>query len=190
MFESGKMQCKRKEPKGKEMKRTNLNLTNNFLAALVILSGVFYEWVGVLAAVVLLNIVSDEWLKKMMVRFVAVIFVFNVIFLGIHGADQLISTLRRMTTIPLKIAGIITTFEMVVVLLRYIYLGMMAWKAYKRNVFTITVIERIVATVYRPTESETMGKSAVCKVCGATLGENDMFCQKCGAHVEAADKVR
>lgn len=171
------------------MKRTNLNLTNNFLAALVILSGVFYEWVGVLAAVVLLNIVSDEWLKKMMVRFVAVIFVFNMIFLGIHGADQLISTLRRMITIPLKVTEIITTFEMAVVLLRYIYLGMMAWKAYKRNVFTITVIERIVGKVYKPAVPE-VGKNAVCRVCGAPLGENDMFCQKCGAHVEAADKVR
>lgn len=156
----------------------DLKINNNFIAALLILMGLFYKWAAIAAAIVILYNASNEWLKKMMVRLLVVIFVFYIMLVGIRVFEQAFLLMDRLVKLPNYLMN--TVFSLAT-LLEYSYLGFMALKAYRGKVFTISFVEKIVEKVYQYENIKSfVSMDECCPKCGNKWNDGDMFCQKCG----------
>ena len=156
----------------------NLKLNCYFIAALLIMTGIFFEWAAIAAAIVVLGNSENEWLKKIMVRLLVVIFVFYMMSAGVGVLEQLILLLKRVVKLPANL-----TYNMIAVatLLKYCYMGLMALKAYQGKVLTISFIEKIVEKVYQSEKRKSLDAiDECCPKCGNKWNEGDVFCQKCG----------
>ena len=158
------------------MENKKLPISKEFLAALLFIIGIFSNWAAVAMAIVILIRSSDEWLKKMMVRLLAVIFVFGVLS-ALRGVFQeIVDLIRLVYPVPY---GVTTIVNDLISIADFLCMLIMSWNAYKGKVFTFGFLEKILANVYQK-ESGGIG-ATYCQNCGNPLKEEDRFCQKCGA---------
>ena len=159
------------------MKNCELNINKKFLAALIILIGLFSGWVGIVLAIIILALSEDDWLKRVLVRFLAVMFLYYMIYGGAYAFEQLMWILEELVEIPSMLTYIVTR---IVTLVKYVYLGLMAYKAYQGKIMTFGLVEKIVRVIYAQGDVEVNNQSNFCAQCGSALNADDVFCKNCG----------
>lgn len=159
------------------MNKVNFNLKSSFVAAVLILLGGYNSWVAVIGAFVVLTVSDDEWLKRMMVHLMVVLAMFFGISILLNIVNESVSLLNRIGNIPSTFLYITRS---VVSLVEDVYMIVMAYKAYKEEVFSMGFIEKIVYAVYQK-EIGRENSPKHCSQCGNILNEKDTFCRKCGA---------
>lgn len=158
------------------MKNIKLPISNGFLAALLFIIGLFYSWAAAAMALAVLLLSSDEWMRKMMLRLLAALFVFALLS-AVNGLFMsAVDLIRILIPVPYAVTN---TVNGVLAIVEYICMLLMAWNAYKGKAFTFGFLEKIVDSVYQRDNSG--AKAGYCMKCGNPMNEEDGFCQKCGA---------
>lgn len=157
------------------MENKKLPISREFLAALLFTISLFNNGMTVAIALVVLLVSSDEWLKKMIVRLLAMMFTFALLSAANGMFIEIIDLLRLKVSVPYAVTTVVNN---VVQIAEYLCMFLMAWNAYKGRVFTFGFLEKIVEKVYQRDNGGSA--SAYCMKCGTLLSADDSFCQKCG----------
>lgn len=158
------------------MKNIKIPVSDNFFVSFILMMCLLTKWEGIIFAFMILAFCENKKLRRMMIRVLVVVFLFDIISVGAILFDKIMGLIFMIITVPFDIT---TLVKNAVTIVEYTYITVMAIEALKGRVFTCAFVENLVDVVYQSDKSDTE-KNTYCILCGSILGEDDLFCQKCG----------
>lgn len=159
------------------MKNMKLPINSRFYTAVLFVIGIFAGWVSIVLALLTMGMTEDKWVKKMMVRVIAVVTIWYGLSAMSSGLRAAVSLLSLDYTFVYRIVEVIADL---LSLAEYVCMLLMAWKAYNGAVFTFPFLEKVVQRAEMEELQHNLTET-YCNVCGEHLNAEDAFCQNCGA---------